>query len=187
MKLIISLALVFILATKLHAQESQIPFSKVLSAVSDYQDTVYYRAVLVQGEEDADLYIYTRPDYENLQLEVYTPSIAVTGIGLTDAYLVRNDAGNLQLVSHNPAIGSFRWEQTLTIAYRNDQFIISGFTFSYYNTVETTEDGEVKTGHCDINLLTGKGIKDENPINTQMRAVPVKAWTLDTRVDECFD
>jgi hypothetical protein len=32
---------------------------------------------------------------------------------------------------------SNRWEQTLTIAYRNDQFVVAGYTTDYYDTIDT--------------------------------------------------
>ncbi|MEM7068911.1 MAG: hypothetical protein AAF478_08505 [Pseudomonadota bacterium] len=174
-----------VVACSANAAEPAFPLDKVLSAVSDYQDSTYYRAILVQGQEDADLYIFTRPDYENFVLTVRAPNIAITGIGGTDAYLKRNEAGNLQVISQNSAIGRHRWEQILTIVYRNEQFIVGGYTYSYYDTLEVDENGEVLTGECDVNLLTGKGIIDGEKFQTKLKAFPVKEWTFETAPNEC--
>jgi hypothetical protein len=42
-------------------------------------------------------------------------------------------AGQLPCTLRIQAIGRSRWEQTLTIAYRNDQFVVAGYTYSYYD------------------------------------------------------
>jgi len=63
--------------------------------------------------------------------------------------LAQAENGSLQLTSQQTGIGRFPWHQTLTIAYREDAFVLAGFSYSTYDRAE---------GHrmsCDVNLLTG--------------------------------
>lgn len=187
MRAFVGVILFVCLTFQAFSKEASVRASDILSAVSGYQDSVYYRAVLVQGAEDADLYIFTRPN-DTLQQAVYAPDIVITGIGGIDAYLRKTPSGTLQLISQNIAIGRHRWEQTLTIVYRDNQFLVGGYTYSYYDASVVDSDGNVKTGGCDLNLLTGRGVKDELPIRTSMKAIPVQNWTVDIYPPECvFD
>ena len=156
----------------------------VLSAVSGYQNSDYYRAVLVNSEDDANLYIFSRDNWE-MQLEAFAPGIAYTDIGGTDASLSTTDSGALQVKSENIAIGRHRWKQTLTIVHRGGRFVVGGYTYSFYDTLEVDENGEVVTGFCDVNLLTGKGEKDDKPIRTRFKPVPVTDWRADMGPPEC--
>jgi len=168
------------------AQEATIRVGDVLSAVTGYQNSNYYRAILVQGEEDADLYIFGRPDGDLIQV-AYARNIAYTGIGGTDAYLGQSENGAIELISQNIAIGRHRWEQKLTIVYRDRRYLIGGFTYRYYDTIAVDSNGEVKTGNCDLNLLTGAGIKDGQSIRTKLTAVPIEDWSVEFGPDECSD
>lgn len=169
------------------SKEMTIRANDVLSAVSAYQNSVYYRAVLVRGDDQADLYIFTRDNFEVLRT-FYTRDIAVTGIGEVDAQLKQTPDGSLQIISQNVAIGRLRWEQTLTIVYRSNQFFVGGYTYSFNDNLERDADGNVKMGDCDVNLLTGRGVRDGQPIRTSMKPIPVQDWTINTTPPECvFD
>lgn len=63
-----------------------------------------------------------------------------------------SEAGSLQIYSYNEAIGRNRWNQTVTFAYRNGQYMLAGYTYSYYDTLELDNFGS-----CDLNFLSGKG------------------------------
>jgi hypothetical protein len=57
--------------------------------------------------------------------------------------------GSLRLTSQQTGIGRFPWYQTLTIAYRDEVFVLAGFSYSTYDRM---------AGHrmsCDVNLITG--------------------------------
>jgi hypothetical protein len=174
----------FLLTFGASADEPKVSVASVLSAVSGYQDSNYYKAVLVSGEEDADLYLFSRDGWD-FTLEAYAPGIAVTGIGGTDASLSTAENGALRLQSENIAIGRHRWQQRLTIVHRDGRFVVGGYTYSFYDTLAVDANGDVLTGECDVNLLTGKGFKDGQPIRTNFRSVPVKKWRADMGPPEC--
>ncbi len=161
-----------------------IDVSKVISAVSGYQGGDYFRAVLVNTDGDADLYLFSR-DLNEVHLEAYVPGITVTGIGGTDASLTTTENGSLKVNSENIAIGRHRWQQTLTIVRRDGRFVVAGYTYSFYDTLSVDTNGDVLTGECDVNLLTGKGFLDGEPIRTTLKALPASNWTMDTSPPEC--
>ena len=67
--------------------------------------------------------------------------------------------GSILITSHNDSIGRDRWEQKLTIAYRNFDFVVAGYTYSSYDTLDLDN-----TINCDFNVLTGKGKLDDKPV-----------------------
>lgn len=79
--------------------------------------------------------------------------------------------GSVNISSGNMAWGSDRWSETLTIAYRNGQFIVAGFTYSGHDT----HDSE-KGVYCQVNLLTGKGALNQKSFNTTAKPIPFKDW-----------
>lgn len=184
MRTIVSVILFLSFTLTAFAQDAKVRASDVLSAISSFLDTQDYRAVLVQGDQNADLYIFTGR-YTEPQQVVYAKDIAITGIGGVDAHLTLSPSGALQLISENIAIGRHRWQQTLTIVYRNDQFMVGGYTYSYYDTLAVDDNGDVKTGKCDVNLLTGRGIIDDRPFRTELKALPVQDWSIEISPPEC--
>ncbi len=185
MRLVVSAGLFLVLAVQAVGSETMVSASRVLSAISGYMDGEYFRAVVVQGDEDADFYIFAGDNWNPEEI-IYVKDIVPTGIGGSDAYLERLENGSLQLVSENAAIGRHRWEQRPTIVFREEKFIVGGFTYSYYDTLSTDEEGNVKTGFCDLNLLTGKGERDGDMISVSTSAIAVEDWTIESFPDECL-
>ncbi|MEO0544719.1 MAG: hypothetical protein AAFY99_12970 [Pseudomonadota bacterium] len=85
------------------------------------------------------------------------------------------DAGSLQLRSGNDAIGRNRWQQTLTLVWRENTVILAGFTYFERDTLsENSEYG------CDINLLTSVAeITNANSVQRTVLdavAIPFRQW-----------
>lgn len=66
--------------------------------------------------------------------------------------------GSIRLFSHNDAIGRSRWSQTLTLAWRKGRLLLAGFSYESRDTL--TKGGDPH--ECDVNLLTGKGVREVN-------------------------
>ena len=139
-----------------------------------------YRAVLVEVEDGADLYIFGDRG-EGMQLFAHAPSIAWRG-GMSGQEPRLEVAPNtsLRLISENSSVGRDRWEQVLTIAYRDGRFVVAGYTYSHRDTLDPGAGGK-----CDVNLLSGKGIQDGRTFRTTMPALPVEEWTMDTSPPGC--
>lgn len=152
-----------------------------LEIVSVDGDIYYYKAVLVDKDDGTDdLYIYTDSG-EGWQLAVHAKGIVWRG-GMygQQPWIEATESGSLKLYSENASIGRGRWEQILTIAYRDSEFKVAGYTYSYYDTLNPEHAGQ-----CDINLLTGKGTHNDKTFKTKFPAMKVADWTMETRPPEC--
>ena len=115
-----------------------VPAASVSSvAVGDMDGDYYrYRALLVETDDGADLYIYVQGS-DGMRLAARAPSIAWRGrmFGQEPRLEVAKNK-SLKVISENASIGRDRWEQTLTIAYRGGRFVVAGYTYSYYDTLD---------------------------------------------------
>ncbi|WP_234786702.1 hypothetical protein [Rhizobium rhizogenes] len=82
--------------------------------------------------------------------------------------------GSLAVTSQNDAIGRDRWEQTLTLALRNNAFVVAGYTYVYRDTLNP--DGGYS---CDYNVLTGKATKGGKDLKTEGKTVKIEDWEDD--------
>lgn len=79
--------------------------------------------------------------------------------------------GSIAVTSQNDAIGRDRWHQTLTIALRNNAFIVAGFTFDYRDNLEAE-----RSYSCDYNVLTGKATKRDKQFKAEARTIRIEDW-----------
>lgn len=79
-------------------------------------------------------------------------------------------AGNGSLVLHtmNESVGRSRWSQRLTIAYRDGDFRRAGLTYTWRDTINIANFGE-----CDVNFLTGRGVRKGVEIAVPVSAIPL--------------
>jgi len=75
------------------------------------------------------------------------------------------------------------YETTLTIVHRGGDFLVAGFTYSW----ETREG----VGSCDINFLTGKGVRSRDmakpkPVRARFAPVRLVDWSADKEPKVCF-
>lgn len=145
-------------------------------------DGDFDRAVLIEGDEDADLRIYlSNGGEEGMALSVSRPGIAWRGaMWGTVPSLGLNAAGSLQVYSGNQSVGRNRWQETLTIAYRKGRFVVAGFTFESHDTLEP---GLNK--HCDVNYLAGVGLLDDVPFEVDSLPAEVTDWSPAMVPDQC--
>ena len=142
------------------------------------------RAVLVNNpdETSVDLLIYLGEDAApKMRLALNKPEIAWTGSmwGQLPS-LESNHKDSLLIKSENSAIGRDRWSQKLTVAYRNNEFVLAGYTYDSYDTLDP------KAGKsCDVNLLTGKGKKNAKAITVAKKSPLVKDWQNEGGIPEC--
>ncbi|SOC45695.1 hypothetical protein SAMN05892877_11783 [Rhizobium subbaraonis] len=128
-----------------------------------------------EGSDDNGVYIYlAEPSEARLQLKVAAPNKVwgnLTLFGQEPAVAALAN-GSIKLTSQNSAVGRDRWEQSLAIAYRNGQFVVAGYTYSSYDTLDPNN-----TSQCDLNVLTGKGMANGKPVTARAETVTFEAWS----------
>lgn len=141
------------------------------------------RAVLIEDREEsaADLLIYVSGDDGAMRLDAMAPDIAWSGLAWgTLPEMTQNAAGSLQVIGKNEAIGRSRWRETTTIAWRGGQFVVAGFTFESYDTLDPG-----LTRQCDANFLAGRGLLDGVAFDVPAGGIPLEEWSPAHVPSEC--
>ena len=159
--------------------------TEVLSTITgDWNaDKILDSAVLMRNKELVELYIYFNNKKSELTEVFYKKDVVWTGaLEGTKPYLETNDAKtSLLIYSENTAIGRHRWSQILTVAYRNKNFLVGGYTHNSWDTID------LKTASkCDLNLFTGKGIKNEkDSFKVDAQKIKLKDWNSEFAPKAC--
>lgn len=126
------------------------------------------------SDEDNGLYIYlTDPDEARLKLVVSAPDSVWGNLVMfgQEPAVTALASGSIRLTSQNSSIGRDRWHQALTIAYRDGQFLVAGYNYSSYDTLDNDN-----STNCDLNLLTGKGTANGKPVAAKAARITLEAW-----------
>ena len=179
------LVLLFLLPTAAVAQPRMIePWQVIASITADWNDDgLQDRAVLYQIPDDtsASLVLYLGDsDTYDLREAAFAPEIVWSGEmwgQRPEMMLLENNS--LQLRSMNESIGRNRWHETLTIAYRGKRFVVAGYTFASYDTLDLDAGGV-----CDVNFLSGRAevapvTGSPLTLNVAAGAVAFEDWNRD--------
>ncbi|WP_246735719.1 hypothetical protein [Agrobacterium sp. a22-2] len=167
------------------------PAGRILSGASgDWnKDGALDLAILVapgSDDEEIGIYLYlTESDRPLLKLVASAPD-KIWGNTQLDGFYGQDPAitalanGSIAVMSQNSAIGRNHWEQTLTLAYREGRFIVAGYTYSHYDTLDPDAGGS-----CDYNVVTGKFKKGETAGSTAPKTVSIEDWSDDIGQKAC--
>lgn len=72
--------------------------------------------------------------------------------------LATNHRDSLLVQSGNEGFGRTAWNQTVTVAWRNNQLVVAGYDYSDRDRL-----GQDEETNCSVNLLTGRGILTKYP------------------------
>jgi hypothetical protein len=178
--------LLLLLAQPLYADNILIDPVDVIDVLSqDWNgDGSADRALLVSGEEDADLYLYLSRDDGGHRLAGIGRSIAWHGaMAGTLASLEQAPSSSAFFVhSQNDAIGRNRWHNKLTIAIRDNQGLVAGYTYESRDTLNLDYSFS-----CDLNLLNGKGFRNGKPFRTKGQRIAIADWSDDRLPAQCLE
>jgi hypothetical protein len=170
------------------ARAAEPDYSRILSTVTlSFEGGDIDRAVLVEnGDSGADLYLYRALEPARDLATPAKPALVKKNAAWSGAMwgtrpsLETNAKGSLLIKSENTGIGRNRWSQTLTIVYRNKEFVVAGLTREAYDTLDP------KANHsCDLNFLSGKGKKDGKPVDVKQSAKKLADWSDEALPKEC--
>lgn len=185
----LSAALLLSLALPLAAAAADFPAERVAAMASgDWNKDGVADLVLVatpgdNSGEDNGLYVYiAKPEENRLTLALTLPNTIWGNLAMygQEPELAALANGSFTLTTKNDSVGRDRWRQSLTIAYRNFDFIVAGYTFSSYDTLNPDAGSE-----CDLNVLTGKGKARGQPIAGRGQFVLLKDWQDDVGRSIC--
>jgi len=181
------------LTTTARAEDAIAPGRIIDAAIGDWnKDGKPDLALLVapspddQADNPIGIHIYLRDDEHSLlKLAASAPnkiwgSVEPGGIVGQEPSISALPNGSIAIVSQNDAIGRDRWTQTLTLAYRNNNFVVAGYTYDSRDTLEPDNSHS-----CDYNVLTGKVTKDGKALKADAKTVTIQNWQDDLGQKAC--
>ncbi len=129
------------------------------------------RPPLTHGADDNGIYIYLAdPSEGRMVLKVAAPnmvpnSFIYAGESVAMASLQN---GSILVTAKNDTPGQRHYEVKLTIAYRNSDFVVAGYSLK--ENVPYPLD-------CDMNMLTGKGVVNGKATTNAAGVILLKAWS----------
>ncbi|WP_275790638.1 hypothetical protein [Pararhizobium gei] len=134
------------------------------------------------NEEDHAVYIFLKGETNRLHVKTVAPNKIWGNLETfgQEPSIAALPNGSILITSHNDAIGRDRWEQKLTIAYRNFDFVVAGYTYTSYDTLDPDNSFD-----CDLNVLTGKGESNGNPVATTGEIVLLTDWSDERGQSAC--
>lgn len=137
------------------------------------------KAILSRMQDDdieTELFIYMQ-DLEaddGNKPTIHKKKIAWTGsLYGTQPSLSVNQKGSLIIISANQAVGRDRWQQKLTVVYRNEEWRVGGYTYESYDTLDVDKEFS-----CDANLLTGRAVVNAKKVMLDKKGgVKLKDWS----------
>lgn len=179
----LSAALLLSIALPLAAEAADFPAERVAAMASgDWNKDGVADLVLVatpggDSGEDNGLYVYlAKPEESRLTLALALPNTIWGNLTMygQEPEVAALANGSFTLTTKNDSVGRDRWRQSLTVAYRNFDFIVAGYTFSSYDALNPDGGSE-----CDLNVLTGKGKAHGQPVAGRAQFVLLKDWQDD--------
>ena len=181
-------ALLGLSATLAQAAEAIDPDRIIFAATGDWDkdgssDLAMLVAPVEGSDEDNAVYIYLNDGHtDRLKLKTVVLN-KVWGDLIMAARapsITALENGSILITTHNDSIGRNRWEQKLTIAYRNFDFVVAGYTYTSYDTLDPDN-----TTDCDFNVLTGKGKLNGKPVAVAGKLIFLKDWNDETGQKSC--
>jgi hypothetical protein len=140
-------------------------------------------AMLLKSGDQADLYLYLLNSTGMLELSLVKKNLLWSGAMAGTLPQLRAAKNNgMLLYSQNDAIGRHRWHQRLSVDYRDHDFVVTGYTYDENDTLEPKANLV-----CDVNLLTGQGIKNKTAFKIEGQKIKLSEWSDEKIPKQCHD
>ncbi|MBB5572192.1 MULTISPECIES: hypothetical protein [Rhizobium] len=168
-----------------HAENTITPDRIIDVAVGDWnKDGKPDLALLALAPQDDEttigIYIYLRDKEHELLKLVTTAPDKVWGRGEPGGIFGQEPSiaampnGSIAVMSQNDGYGRYRWHQTLTLAFRNNAFVVAGYTYDLRDNLKAEESYS-----CDYNVLTGKATKGGRELTAEAKTIRIEDWNDD--------
>lgn len=130
-------------------------------------------AMLLKSGDQADFYLYLANNAGEMELKLSKKNLVWSGaMAGTLPQLKMAKDGGLLIYSQNDSIGRNRWHQRLSVDYRDKEFLVTGYVYDERDTL----DPKFSLA-CDVNLLTGKGIKNKVEFKIEAQKIKLSDWS----------
>jgi hypothetical protein len=154
------------------------------AAVGDWnRDGLSDFAILAATDESEvmlGVYIYVRdPDGGLLRSVLALPNkvwgrTRESGISGQEPSVRALANGSIAITEQNQAIGRERWQAIRTLAFRQGKFVVAGFTFDYFDSMQ-----EFEPLQCELNFLSGKGTVNGVAVDFEKSSLTLAEWKDD--------
>jgi hypothetical protein len=66
-----------------------------------------------------------------------------------------------------------RWQETLALAYQNGRILVTGYAYKGGDLIDSKANVRIS---CDMDFLTGHGVRQGKKFTTSIKAVPLEQW-----------
>ena len=173
-------ALVFSIVLPTATMAADFPADRIVAMASgdwNKDGTPDLAVIATPGDDSGDdngLYVYlAKPEENRLTLALSLPNSIWGNLTMygQEPEVAALANGSFTITTKNDSVGRDRWRQSLTVAYRNFDFIVAGYTYSSYDTLDPNGGSE-----CDLNVLTGKGKTHRGLVAGKAQFVLLKDW-----------
>ena len=77
-------------------------------------------------------------------------------------------------------MGRNRFARTLTVSFRKGAYVVTGFTYSYRDTLDPEAGGS-----CDYNLITGRGERNGKKVKVKAKTLPLASLEDGEKLYSC--
>ena len=115
--------------------------------------------LLVQADGgNADIQVFTG-DFRGLTPLYTVPAVVFAGpmAGQSPGLVALTDT-SFGITTEQIGIGRTPWSSQLTVAFRDGEFLVAGYTYDFYDRLDLSH-----YGHCDVNMLTGDYVMTLGP------------------------
>ncbi len=176
-----------------HAETRLEPWQVIGTVTADWNDDAQKdRAILGYDPDDmvTTLSLYLGDDTGRFTLSAeLVDEIWMGSLWGMQPDLSLDDDGTLVVSSRNIALGRGRWEDTLRVGYDGSDFIVTGYSTDYYDTMNL----ETGSGDCVVDYRAGSGVfgtfrdpeRLETPFTFPARTILLENWTYDDVPSDC--
>jgi hypothetical protein len=150
-------------------------------------DAMLDRILLSQNEDgDASLWVYLGKDKPGGGTDFHRPIVAKSivfagfAFGQQPSLEMSRKGSSLLVRSQNDSIGRTSWNQTLTIAWRNNRLAVAGLTYQFQDKLELGQ-----SGGCDVNFLSGRALRNGKPHPEKVAPLDLSAFDPDKLPKAC--
>lgn len=140
-------------------------------------------AILLKSGDRVDFYLFLADAAGDMKLKQVKKDIVWSGsMAGTLPQLKAAKDGAFFIYSQNDAVGRNRWHQRLSVDYRDNDFVVTGFVYDERDTLDLKF-----SLNCDVNLLTGKGIKNKAEFKIEAQKIKLGDWSDAKIPKQCKD